>query len=83
MAINGTIDTKDVVKYLGVLTDSKLTWEYHIQFVVDKLRTAKGILSKLRHYASLSVLRFVYCSIAHSHLQYSITILGNAAVKNT
>jgi len=46
-----------------------------------KLCIAKGILSKLRHYAPLTVLRSVYYSIVYSHLQYGITSWGNAAAK--
>ena len=45
---NGTIPAKNVVKYLGIFIDSKLTWEYHTQFVVDKLCMANGILSMLK-----------------------------------
>ena len=44
-----------------------------------KLTTARGIISKLRHYASPSILRKVYFSIAYSHLQYGITKWGNSA----
>ena len=36
-----------------------------MQFVVDKLCIAKGVLRKLRHYAPISVLRNVYYSTAH------------------
>ena len=43
MTNNGTIPAKNVVKYLDILIFSKLTWEYHTQFVVDKLCKSKGI----------------------------------------
>jgi len=42
---------------------------------------AKGVLSKLRYYAPLSVLKNVYFSIAYSHLNYGITTWENAAVQ--
>ena len=47
-----------------------MTWEYHTQFVVDKLYLVKGALSKFKDYAPLSILRNVYYSIAYSRLQY-------------
>ena len=50
-------------------------------FAIDKLRKPKGVLSKLRYYAPISVLRNVNCGTAYSHLQYGITIYKNAAAK--
>ena len=49
IANDGTIGAKNVVKYLDILINSQLTWEYHTQFVVDKvcIAKAKGVLSKL------------------------------------
>ena len=58
MTNNGTIGAKMLV----ILVDSKLTWKY-TQYVVDKLCIAKGILSKLKHYAPIAVLRKVYYSV--------------------
>ena len=46
-----------------------------------KLRTARGILRKLRYYAPLSALRSVYFGIAYPHLHYGITSWGNSASK--
>ena len=77
----GRITLKSVIKYLGVFTDHKLTWKNHIQYVEEKLCTAWGILSKLRYYAPLSVLRSVYFGIAYPHLHYGITTWGNSASK--
>ena len=78
---NGTIDENTAVKYLGVSIDHKLTWENHIQLVVKKLYIAKGVLYKLRHYASLTALRSVYYAFVYSHLQYGITSRGNTSAK--
>ena len=81
---NGPITPKRVIKYLGVFIDHKLTWKNHIQYVEEKLCTARSILSKLRYnYAPLSVLRSVYFAfgIAYRHLHYGITSWGNSASK--
>ena len=51
------------IKYLSVIIDHRLTWEEHARHVLQKLFTAKGILSKLRHHAHQSVLLNVYYSI--------------------
>ena len=78
---NGPITPKSAVKYLGVFIDHKLTWKNNIQYVEEKLCTARGILSKLKYYAPLSVLRSVYFGIAYPHLHYGITSQENSASK--
>ena len=64
---NGPLPNKSAVKYLGVIIDHRLIWEEHMRNV-QKLSTARGILSKLRHHASQSVLLNVYYSIVYSYL---------------
>ena len=81
-ARNGSnIAEQKSVKYLGVLLDNKLSWEHHTKSVVKKLTIARGIISKLRHYVPLSVLRNVYFSLVYSHLQYGISAWGNSAAR--
>ena len=72
---------KNFVKYLGVFVDHKLTWEPHAKHVVEKLHIARRILSKLKHYASKSVLKNVYYGIAYPYIHYGITSWGNSAAK--
>ena len=78
---NGPITPKSVIKYLGFFIDHKLTWKNHMQYVKEKLCTVRGILSKLRYYAPISVLRTLYFGIAYPHLHYGITSWGNSASK--
>ena len=42
---------------------------------------AKGILRKLRHYASTSILKNVYFSLVYPYLQYSVMTWGNTTAK--
>ena len=44
---------------------------------------ARGLLTKLRRYVPVTVLRNVNFGIAHSYLQYGVTSWGNAASKYT
>ena len=78
---SGTLPNKSVDKYLGVIIDHRLTWEEHTRHVVQKLSTASGILSKLRHRAPQSVLLNVYYSIVYPY--YGVTSWGSAAAKYT
>ena len=43
--------------------------------VVEKLTDARGIISKLKHFASLCCQK-VYFSVAYSHLQYGVFTWG-------
>ena len=63
--INGPLTNNNVIKYLGVIFDHKLSWEQHTQYVVAKLCMARGLLTKLRHYVPVTVLRNVYFGIVH------------------
>ena len=80
---NGPLPNKSAVKYLGVIIDHRLTCEEHARHVVQKLSTARGILSKLRHHAPQSVLLNVYYSIVYPYLYNGVTSWGSAAAKNT
>jgi len=67
------------LKYLGVLLDNKLSWKPRIQKVKTQLSRACGILSKLKHYTTLPVLKVVYNSLIHPYLNYSILNWGRAS----
>ena len=80
---NSPLPNKSAVKYLGVIIDHRLIWEEHTRHVVQKLFTARGILSKLRHHAPLSVLLNVYYSTLYPYLYCGVTSWGSAAAKYT
>ena len=65
---NHNISPEDNLKYLGVVLDNKLSWKPHVQRVKTQLSRACGILSKLKHYATLPVLKVVYNSLIHPTL---------------
>ena len=80
---NGPLPNKSAVKYLGVIIDYRLTWEEHTRHVVQKLSTARGILSKIRHHSPQSVLLNVYYSIVYPYLYYDVKSWDSAAAKYT
>jgi len=75
---NHSISPEDKLKYLGVLLDNKLSWKPHVQKVKTQLSRACGVLNKLKHYTTQSVLKVVYNSLFHPHLNYSILNWGRA-----
>jgi hypothetical protein len=46
-----------VMKYLGLLIDSNLTWKYHINRIACKInKSILGIIARLRHFVPTSTL---------------------------
>ena len=53
----------------------------HAQRIVKKVAIIRGIISKLRYYAPISLWECVYFSFVYLHLQYGVTTWGNSAAK--
>ena len=58
------------VKYFGVNIDTKLGWQYHVNYLFIKLNRANALLFKMRKYVSLKILRSIYFTIFDSFLSY-------------
>jgi len=65
---NHNISHEDNLKYVGVLLNNKLSWKPHLQKVKTQLSRTCGVLSKLKHYTTLPVLKVVYKSLIHPYL---------------
>jgi len=65
---------EDNLKYLGDPLDNKL-----VEKVKTQLSRACGVLTKLKHCATQSVLKVVYDSLIHPYLNYSILNWGRAS----
>ena len=57
----------------------KLNWKDHIEYVCKKVSKACGALAKMRHCASVELLRDIYYALFYSYVRYGITIWGNAS----
>ncbi len=58
------------IKYLGVYLDAMLSGSHHCDLLVKKLKRAKGMLSKTRHYVPSEELLSIYYAIFSSHMVY-------------
>lgn len=93
---NYKLSYSTTIKYLGLYIDETLSWEKHISYLRKKLSAPVGILKQLSYLVPLYLLRTVYFSLVHSHLQYlailwfptgkslikPIMVLQNRAIKN-
>ena len=69
---------RNLLKYLGVVIDNKLTWNQHNTQTNLRLSKGIGVLYKLRSYASQMTLRSLYFPSVQSNLLN----WGNAAATN-
>ena len=72
------IAQKEYVKYLGVLIDSKLTFQFHITGVTKKVSRAIGLMYKLRHCVCKKIIISIYYSLIYPFLIYAIPIWGDS-----
>lgn len=69
-------------KFLGLIIDNKLSWDFHVDSVARKMSSGLFALYKLRNFCSLETLKLVYFAHIHSHLSYGINIYGATSKKN-
>ena len=70
------------IKYLGVIMDTRLRWNHHINELIKKLNRTVGMIYKIRSDCTRKVLLSLYHSIFHSHLSYGISVWGNSSCNN-
>lgn len=67
------------VKFLGVFVDSKLTWDPHIDYVVNNFSKNYFLLRSLKPLVSASTLLSVYHAYIHSRITYGILVWGHCS----
>ena len=76
------LEQKDHVKYLGVLVDEHLTWNYHISHVIKKISRGIGVIAKLRYFLNPNLLKNIYYCLVFSYLSYGVQAWGSASKTN-
>lgn len=74
-----SLEQRDVVKFLGLHMDSKLTWEAHVDYLTSKLSSACFLVRSLRGTVDRSILRLVYTGLFQCHLIYGLIFWGASA----
>ena len=70
--IYDSFERKECVRYLGVLTASKISWTHHITYIPTKNSKSLGILARLKHFVPSSTLLSIYRSLVQPYLSYGI-----------
>ena len=76
------LEQADNVKFLGIIIDSRLSWEKHIRFVTNKVRNSISSLYSMRKIISNNMKNSVYNAIVNSQLSYAISVWGGSADKD-
>ena len=71
----------DVVTYLGVTFDEKLTWNAHAENVCNSLLEFFGIFKQMRHKVTNNTVRQLYHAFIYSKIIYGIEVYGNISLK--
>ena len=79
---NMVIKCVDMVKYLGVTIDEKLTWNSHVEYVCNSLIKFLCIFKQLRHKVTTSTVRQLYHAFIYSKIKYGLEVYGNTSSKN-
>ena len=76
--LNTNLDEKEVVTFLGVEIDNKLTWKNHIHHICNKISKSIAILRILKYSFPKHILIMIYMSLIHSYINYCNVIWGSA-----
>ena len=63
-------------KFLGVMLDSKLSWQPHIAYISKKISKGIGILCKARKYLPQKCLITLYYSFIYPYMNYCLEVWG-------
>ena len=68
-------------KFLGVILDDRLAWDYHLNYIKNKIAKGIGIICQARKNLNESCLKTLYYSFLYPYLCYCIEVWGAAAMK--
>ena len=72
------ISESDYIKYIGIMVDSTLTWNIHIDKISKTISRATGLLYKIRPFVNNKTLKMLYYSLVYPHLNYVTEVWGSA-----
>lgn len=65
-------------KFVGVHLDENMSWEHHINHVINKISSSNYALNQLKKFVPISIRKTIYNSLVKPHIEYAITCWGNS-----
>ena len=78
---SAVVERVEVVKFLGILIDEKLTFKNHARNLSMKLSKSVGILHRLKFFMPVDCLKYLYAALILPYLNYGIEV-WHSACKN-
>ena len=69
-------------KLLGVVIDSNLSWNLHIDYLIKKLNSRICLLKRAKIYLTFACRKMLYNALIKPILEYCCTVWGNCTVGN-
>lgn len=79
---NNELDRVENTKFLGLIIDSHLSWDMHIDYIIKKINSGLYALKRMRNFCNVEVLRTIYFAHIHSHIAYGICVYGATSKLN-
>ena len=67
---NTTLERVNSIKFLGVILDENINWNWHIKLVENKILKSNGILYRASLYLDKESLKSIYFSFINSYISY-------------
>ena len=80
---NDTIEKVNSIKFLGVILNSKLTWEEHKQYLFRKISKTIGIIYKCKDIMTETEQINMYKTFIQSNFMYAIEAWGHSVVSES
>lgn len=75
------VERKDHIKFLGMIIDSKLDWQKHIQYAKGKITSSIYAMKRMKNIMPRKVLLTLYYSMIYPYLDYGISLWGSTNAK--
>lgn len=74
---NHQLKQETYIKYLGLIIDSNLSWENHINHIKKKITPVIGIMHRLKHCIPVVLNKSIYSAMVEAHMRYMCIIWGS------
>ena len=68
-------------RFLGVVFDPSINWNFHIEELQQKLKVAFAVIKRISPFVPTKNYKNIYHTLFESHLSYCISVWGNAQKK--
>lgn len=76
------VEAVERTKFLGIIVDENLSWNYHIEGLTNKLNTCLYVLKRIKQASDQPTAIVAYRSLFESHIRYGLSVWGSTSARN-